>query len=248
MQGNYLLFALVFFPMAAALIAYLIGRRSKEGRNVFVMLCGLAELALMLYAAVSTVGSTLHFSWSGFCSLGIRFELDDFRRVYATVAALMWAMTLLFSREYFAHYRNRNRYYFFNLMTLGATMGVFLSQDLATTLVFFEIMSFTSYTWVAHEETPGAMRAANTYLAVAVIGGLSALMGLFLLYHHWVLWRSRASMPQPRSVPTRAPSMRRVSASWSASAQRRACFRCISGCPRPIPWPRLRPARCSPAS
>ena len=184
MQGNYLLFALVFFPMAAALIAYLIGRRSKEGRNVFVMLCGLAELALMLYAAVSTVGSTLHFSWSGFCSLGIRFELDDFRRVYATVAALMWAMTLLFSREYFAHYRNRNRYYFFNLMTLGATMGVFLSQDLATTLVFFEIMSFTSYTWVAHEETPGAMRAANTYLAVAVIGGLSALMGLFLLYHH----------------------------------------------------------------
>ena len=44
-------------------------------------------------------------------------------------------------------------------------------------------MSLTSYTWVAHEETPGAMKAAGTYLAVAVIGGLTTLMGLFLLWH-----------------------------------------------------------------
>ncbi|MBP3371616.1 MAG: NADH dehydrogenase, partial [Clostridia bacterium] len=47
----------------------------------------------------------------------------------------------------------------------------------------FEVMSFTSYTWVAHEQNERAMRAANTYIAVAVIGGLVALMGLFLLDH-----------------------------------------------------------------
>lgn len=44
-------------------------------------------------------------------------------------------------------------------------------------------MSFTSYTWVAHDETSGAMRAAETYLAVAIIGGMVMLMGLFLLWH-----------------------------------------------------------------
>lgn len=75
------------------------------------------------------------------------------------------------------------RYYFFFLLTQGATVGVFLSADLFTTFVFFEIMSFTSYTWVAHDETPGAMRAAETYLAVAIIGGMVMLMGLFLLWH-----------------------------------------------------------------
>ena len=62
-------------------------------------------------------------------------------------------------------------------------MGVFLSADLFTTFIFFEIMSFTSYTWVAHDETPGAMRAAETYLAVAIIGGMVMLMGLFLLWN-----------------------------------------------------------------
>ncbi|MBR6476074.1 MAG: sodium:proton antiporter, partial [Lachnospiraceae bacterium] len=94
----------------------------------------------------------------------------------------MWSMTALFSKEYFAHYRNRNRYYFFFLLTMGATLGVFMSGDLYTAFIFFEIMSFTSYTWVAHDEKPGAMKAAGTYLAVAVIGGLVMLMGLMMLY------------------------------------------------------------------
>lgn len=35
---------------------------------------------------------------------------------------------------------------------------------------------------MAHEETKEALRAAETYLAVAVIGGLVMLMGLFILY------------------------------------------------------------------
>ena len=61
---------------------------------------------------------------------------------------------------------------------------MFLSDDLYTTLIFFEIMSLTSYVWGgAGGETPGALRAGATYLAVAIIGGLTTLMGLFLLYH-----------------------------------------------------------------
>lgn len=84
-----------------------------------------------------------------FSGLGLHLSADGFRGVYATVAAFMWMATGWFSPEYFTHYRNRNRYYFFNLMTLGATLGVFLSDDLYTTLIFFEIMSLTSYVWVA---------------------------------------------------------------------------------------------------
>ena len=43
-------------------------------------------------------------------------------------------------------------------------------------------MSLTSYVWVAFDEKPESLRAAQTYLAVAVIGGMVMLMGLFLLY------------------------------------------------------------------
>ncbi|MGN0747061.1 MAG: complex I subunit 5 family protein [Aristaeellaceae bacterium] len=177
---NALLPILCFLPMAAALGCYIAGRCSKPLRDTLVALTGIAVFAL---SALTALQPTLSFSIPGFCGLGLNLRADGFRSLYACVAAFMWMMTGLFSRQYFAHYHNRNRYYFFNLMTLGATLGVFLSDDLYTTFIFFEIMSLTSYAWVAHEETPGAMRAAGTYLAVAVIGGLTTLMGLFLLWH-----------------------------------------------------------------
>ena len=170
---------LCFGPMVLAVVCYVLGRFSKPGRDVTMSLAVTATFVGAL--AVNFLPGS--FAWEGFCGLGVHLSADGFRGVYATVAAFMWMATGWFSPEYFTHYRNRNRYYFFNLMTLGATLGVFLSDDLYTTLIFFEIMSLTSYVWVAQEETPGALRAGATYLAVAIIGGLTTLMGLFLLYH-----------------------------------------------------------------
>ncbi len=193
-----MLFLLIFFPMAMGLACYLLGKRSPAARSA----CGVAvtglELALSILLAL---GPGRTEAASGICSLGLALELDGFRKVYCLVIALMWFMTMLLSDEYFAHYRNRGRYYFFNLMTLGATMGVFLAADLFTAFVFFEVMSFTSYTWVIQEETPGAIRAANTYLAVAVIGGLVALMGLFLLQNRLGTTRIASLYELSRACP-----------------------------------------------
>ncbi|MBO5154029.1 MAG: NADH dehydrogenase [Eubacterium sp.] len=125
----------------------------------------------------------MRFYLPGICGYGLSFQLDGFRVVFATLAVLAWTMALIASMEYMKHDRHPGRYYFFTFVTLFATLGVFLSADFFTALIFFEIMSFTSYTWVAQTEKEAALRAADTYLAVAVIGGLAILMGLFLLYH-----------------------------------------------------------------
>ena len=134
-------------------------------------------------SAVDAAEAVLSLDMPGVCGLGLHFVLDGFRGIYGCVAAFMWMMAAILSGEYFAHLHHRSRFYLFLLWTLGATMGVFLSADLYTTFVFFEIMSFTSYVWVAQEENGPALRAADTYLAVAVTGGLVMLMGIFLLYH-----------------------------------------------------------------
>ena len=179
-----LLLARVLCPMLADVLSYLTGRVSKAARDAVVIAsCG-ATFAGALYALSLVLGGqTVTACVPEFCGFSLNFELDGFRALYALVGGVMWLATSMLSRDYFAHhYHNRNRYYFFYLMTLGATLGVFLSSDLFTTFIFFEIMSFTSYTWVAHDETPGALRAAETYLAVAIIGGMVMLVGLFLLY------------------------------------------------------------------
>lgn len=180
MEGNLLLLFLVFFPIAGALCTYLIGRVHKGYRNLMAIVVTIVEFAVMCRAAFLNGGE---IGLPNVCGMGISFTIDGFRGLYGIIAAFMWMMTTIFSKEYFTHYRNRNRYYLFNLLTLGATVGVFLSADLFTTFIFFEIMSFTSYVWVAHDERKEALRAAETYLAVAVTGGMVMLMGLFLLYH-----------------------------------------------------------------
>lgn len=182
---NILVYSLVFFPMAAGLLCYAIGRINKNMRDIFAdivtgITLGLSLLLLIQTAASRTSGTIVAIPYV--CGMGLHFTIDGFRAVYGTVASFMWFMSTLFSREYFTHYRNRNRYYLFLLLTLGATEGVFLSADLYTTFIFFEIMSFTSYVWVAQDERKESLRAAATYLAVAVIGGLAMLMGIFLLY------------------------------------------------------------------
>ena len=178
---NLLIYGMVFLPIAAAFLSFLLGRKTKTGRDVFLWsvlgMVFLFSLLLFFFGGNGTV------TVPGVCGFGLNFTVDGFRSIYTVIAALMWLVTGLFSPEYFAHYRNRNRYYLFLLVTLGATEAIFLSADLYTTFVFFEIMSLCSYVWVAQDEKPGSLRAGGTYLAVAVIGGLVLLMGIFLLYH-----------------------------------------------------------------
>ncbi len=182
---NILICLIVFLPMAAALIGYIIGRYQKNVRSYFADVITGITFALSLYLFLQTltqgtVGILIEIPYV--CGMGLHFTLGGFRAMYAMIAAFMWLMSTLFTKEYLSHYHNRNRYYLFLLLTLGATEGVFLSADFYTTFIFFEIMSFTSYMWVAHDEKKESLRAAATYLAVAVIGGLVMLMGIFLLY------------------------------------------------------------------
>lgn len=185
---NFVILTAVFAPFVLAIVNYIIGRKNKTARDYFSMAVTVSIFALFLYLFIGTIAgytdieSGAIYGIDKVCGLGIHFTFDGFRAVYCLVAAFMWMMTALFSKQYFAHYRNRNRYHLFFLFTLGATLGVFLSADFYTTFIFFEIMSFTSYVWVAHEEKKEALRAAATYMAVAVIGGLVMLMGIFLLY------------------------------------------------------------------
>ena len=119
---------------------------------------------------------------NGLVGLGMALRVDGFRVVYAAVTIFTWICSTMLTPEYFGAGKGKIRYHVFSFLTMFATLGVFLSADLFTTFIFFEIMSFTSYVLVVHTKKPDAVRAGSTYLAVAVIGGLVMLMGLFMLY------------------------------------------------------------------
>ena len=179
MTGKTLLIFLVLWPMVGGLVSYIVGRSSRIARDYTADVICLIEFAAALYA-YKFIGCEISFA--GVCGLGMNFALDGFRYIYAVIISFMWAVTTIFSREYLRGHRNRNRYYLYVLMTLGSIMGVFLSGDLYTTFIFFEMMSLFSYIMVVQEESHEAQRAAQTYLAIAIIGGLVTLTGLIFFY------------------------------------------------------------------
>jgi len=173
-----MLVLMVFLPMIAAILCYPICGKSEKTWFTPALAVTLAVFAMALSLLTTP---ELGESFDGFCGLGLHFKAGGLRTVMAILAAFMWVMTALASPEYFAGARANGRYFLFYLWTLGALEGVFLAADLMTLFIFFEIMSFTSYVWVVQNETPEAIRASETYLFIAVIGGLTMLMGLFLL-------------------------------------------------------------------
>ncbi len=182
-EGDILLFMLILLPAIAAFICFYIGRFQTTIRDYCVWGTVIIEFLLSLITIIFwSSKKSLYFSIPNFGINGLYLEMDGFRALYCTIASFMWMCAGIFSKEYLNHHHKKNRYYLFLLLTLFATQGVFLSTDLITTFVFFEIMSFTSYVWVVQEETKEALKAGETYLAIAVISGLVLLMGLFLLY------------------------------------------------------------------
>lgn len=186
MEGNFLLIALVAFPIFAAIVSYIIGRFNKTARDFFVLAVTAAELcgAIGLCFTGGESGQSDFFMY-WFANFGLHFRADGFRMVMAVLTGIIWFATTVQSRECFEgmQMRNRNRYYLFLLLTLGATMGIFLSANLFTTFIFFEVMSFTSYVLVACGGEDGFhKKAANSYMAFAVLGGLVTLFGLYMIH------------------------------------------------------------------
>ena len=177
MEKGLLLF-LVLFPILTSLGVYAARQRGLEHRNRYIQAVPVLELICMGFLLLWP-GAAVELP--GVCGLGLRFSADGLQMLLAALAALLWMGSALASPAYFAGSEGCNRYYVFWLMTLGALMGVFLAADLFTLFVFFEIMSFASYVWVVQNETDEALRAGGTYLAIAVVGGMTLLVGLFLL-------------------------------------------------------------------
>lgn len=190
MERKFSLLLLVLIPIAGGIVSGFIGTAGKKSgcrkekwREALVMAVLLVEL---LCTGLMTTGFGIivpqEFKWSQGYGLGIHLVFSPARLIYSTIAAFMWFVAGGCSGEYFGKDPKRKRYDVFYLMTLGAVIGVLLSGDLYTAFLFFEMLSFTSYVWVVHDGRKASLQAAETYLAVAVTGGLVLLMGLFLLY------------------------------------------------------------------
>ncbi len=178
------LLLLVLIPAFGAVVGSIIGKDNEKDRDVFnIAITGLELVAItMMYPIVSE--QTMHLAFEEVLGTGLYLKLDMLRFIFIWFTAAVWFLTTLYSTQYLIRYENRNRYYMFYMLTLSATIGLFLSENLLNLFTFFEMMSLTSYILVIHDEDRFAHRAGVSYLSMAIAGGLIMLLGIFLIYDY----------------------------------------------------------------
>ena len=195
LQGNPLLLIAAVLPMVSAPLAYAVGRRQPERALLLLAGSAFADFAVPVHTAVFLPGRTGAYVPVG-TSLRDGIGAGGRRLPPCSMhglprCRLRWRRCSPYGISKGS--KACRVYVFFTLLTMGAVFGLFLSDQLLTTIVFFEIMSLSSYPWVAHEETPKALRAAQTYLWIAIIGGLCLLIGMLLLPHELLAVRYSSS-------------------------------------------------------
>jgi len=144
---------------------------------------GAAVLALALvgWLWLLTADGPLLARIPGVLGQGIAFSAGRQGLFFALVTAGVWLAASMLAVDYLPAGTSRARYHVFSTFCLACAIARYLSADLFTLFLFFEMLSLGFYVLVIHDQTPQALAAGRTYLFLSILGGLSILAGMGVL-------------------------------------------------------------------
>lgn len=108
-------------------------------------------------------------------------DVPPLSKLFACIMAGIGLIVTVYSGGYI-HKENAARYWFFLLLMQGSLIGLCLTQHLGALYGFWELMTFSSYFLVIHEETKEACKAGFKYFFMCAAGAYALLFGIFLIH------------------------------------------------------------------
>jgi multicomponent Na+:H+ antiporter subunit D len=102
--------------------------------------------------------------------------------LFVTLSTGLWLVTTIYAIGYLEGSPHRSRFFGFFSLCVTATVGVAMAGNLITFLLFYELLTLSTYPLVVHRGTEEARRAGQTYLAYTLFGGALFLLGTVWLY------------------------------------------------------------------
>lgn len=107
---------------------------------------------------------------------------DPLALLFVTLSAVLWLLTTVYAIGYLEGSPHRSRFFGFFSLCVTAAIGVALAGNLLTFLVFYELLTLTTYPLVVHRGTEAARKAGQTYLIYTLASGALLLLGTVWLY------------------------------------------------------------------
>lgn len=114
---------------------------------------------------------------------GIDFALhaDALSLLFVTLSAVLWLLTTIYAIGYLEGTAHRRPFFGFFSLCVSATTGIALAANLLTFLIFYEMLTLTTYPLVIHYGNDRSMRAGRLYLFYALSGGAVLLLAVVWL-------------------------------------------------------------------
>lgn len=174
-----------------ALMLLILGSSLVPGLGIFFLREGSHNLrtALNLFGAVLKVilvgaltwgvlhEQTFEVRWLLAPGLELVLHADALSVLFVSLSTLLWLVTTVYAIGYLEGSPHRSRFFGFFSLCVTSTVGLALAGNLVTFVLFYELLTLSTYPLVAHKGSPEAVRGARTYLAYTLAGGLALLIG-----------------------------------------------------------------------
>lgn len=181
-NGGWLLPAILGSSLVPAVVVFFLADESHRTRTLLNMTGATFKLLLMAWLLWEFWKEKL-ISWRIPLVPGVELVLavDAKSLLFATLSSLLWFVTTIYAVGYFNGSSRQSRFFGFFNLSVTATLGIALSGNLVTFLVFYEILTLSTWPLVVHRGTPEAMRAGRVYLAYTLAGGAVLLAAVVWL-------------------------------------------------------------------
>ncbi|HZK20742.1 MAG TPA: proton-conducting transporter membrane subunit [Oscillospiraceae bacterium] len=174
-----ILIAPIIGLLIMALIKVVAPKRKKLIEFTFLII-GIIELILscVLLKNVLQGGAavfTIPHIWTG-----AKLYADTLSAALIVLTSFLWVLIAIYAPPYMKKEKRNTLFNISTIATLAAVLGVFLSADFLLFLLFFELMTISSYFWVIHKWDKAAIKAGYYYLFFSITGGFLITLALAL--------------------------------------------------------------------
>jgi multicomponent Na+:H+ antiporter subunit D len=182
-DNSWLLVMILLSSFFTGLIIFFLGEERHTARTILNMLGAVIKLILIVFLGLLLMdGQTAEARLLLLPGIELLLWADALSMVFIILSSVLWLLTTIFAIGYLEDSPNRSRFFGFFSICVSATMGIAMAGNLFTFLIFYELLTLSTYPLVIHRGTEESLRGGRIYLIYTLSGGAVLLVATAWLY------------------------------------------------------------------
>jgi formate hydrogenlyase subunit 3/multisubunit Na+/H+ antiporter MnhD subunit len=182
-RGDVLLSAILMSSFLPGIIIFMLPEKSSGLRTGLNLLGAGLKMVLIIFMDLAIYyGQVFQMRLEIMEGVELFFNADPLSALFATLSSVLWLLTTIYAVGYLEKSPNRSHFFGYFSLCVTVTIGIALAGNLITFLLFYEMLTLTTYPLIIHRGTDKALEAGRKYLIYAFGGGTVFLFAVIWLH------------------------------------------------------------------